>query len=142
MVLTQSLSQPLDCEYVCLIAGLPPPPELPLPPGLDSAAAAPYQQKPIDLFKAIFEASDSEEEEEEQEPIEDTIMEDAKRRSNVRTAKVEGSQGRPGPVPEAQTGVIAGQQGSQTAGIVAPHDHACQYPCFVCAAGLRRLPGI
>ena len=47
-------------------AGLPPPPVLPLPPGLDSASAVPYQQKPIDLFKAIFEASDSEEEDEEE----------------------------------------------------------------------------
>ena len=50
-----------------MCAGLPPPPELPLPPGLDSASAMPYQQKPIDLFKAIFEASDSDEEEEEEE---------------------------------------------------------------------------
>ena len=42
-------------------AGFIPPPELPLPPGLDIASAVPYQQKPIDLFKAIFEGSDSEE---------------------------------------------------------------------------------
>ncbi len=54
-----------------LYAGLPPPPELPLPPGLDSASAMPYQQKPIDLFKAIFEASDSDEEEEEYEAAEE-----------------------------------------------------------------------
>jgi len=49
----------LTCDSVS--AGLLPPPELPLPPGLDSASAVPYQQKPIDLFKAIFEGSDSEE---------------------------------------------------------------------------------
>ena len=48
-------------------AGLPPAPQLPLPPGLDSASAVPYQQKPIDLFKAIFEASDSEDEADEEE---------------------------------------------------------------------------
>ena len=38
-----------------------------MPPGLDSASAVPYQQKPIDLFKAIFEASDSEDEAGEEE---------------------------------------------------------------------------
>ncbi len=38
-----------------------------MPPGLDSASAVPYQQKPIDLFKAIFEASDSEDEADEEE---------------------------------------------------------------------------
>ena len=53
------------CEARYSIAGLPPAPQLPLPPGLDSASAVPYQQKPIDLFKAIFEASDSEDEAEE-----------------------------------------------------------------------------
>ena len=60
--------RPAVCEASCCVdAGLPPAPQLPLPPGLDSAAAVPYQQKPIDLFKAIFEASDSEDEADEEE---------------------------------------------------------------------------
>ena len=54
-------------QGLLLHAGLPPAPQLPLPPGLDSAPAVPYQQKPIDLFKAIFEASDSEDEADEDE---------------------------------------------------------------------------
>ena len=59
--------QERHAQCLPVYAGLPPPPELPLPPGLDSASAMPYQQKAIDLFKAIFEASDSDEEEEEDE---------------------------------------------------------------------------
>ena len=52
-------------------AALPPPPGLP-PPGLPAdepgAAPMPYVEKPIDLFKAIFEADDSSDEEEEEQP--------------------------------------------------------------------------
>eukprot|EP00884_Botryococcus_braunii_P000632 jgi/Botrbrau1/1056/Bobra.0076s0022.1 len=39
---------------------------LPLPPGLEDAPL-PYAEKPLDLFKAIFEASDSSDDEDEEE---------------------------------------------------------------------------
>ena len=109
---------------VCLGAGLPPPPQLPLPPGLDSASAAPYQQKPIDLFKAIFEASDSDEDDGEEEEAEkkDTAMED------VVDA---GDKGKPlgsvGSAAGAQNSVRAAEQGTNAAGTVKHCKCACRY---------------
>ena len=107
--------------YVPLGAGLPPPPELPLPPGLDSASAVPYQQKPIDLFKAIFEASDSDEDEEE----EATEKEDTERKAGVTTGKEGRPLGSAGPAAGAQVGVKAAEQAPSTAGIPELCHHAC-----------------
>ena len=82
-----------------MCAGLPPPPELPLPPGLDSASAMPYQQKPIDLFKAIFEASDSDEDEEEDEAADEK---DEPGRPLGGEASAEGAPDKAGPPEESR----------------------------------------
>ena len=81
----------------------------------------PYQQKPIDLFKAIFEASDSDEDEEE----EATEKEDAERKAGVTTDEERRPLGSAGPAAGAQVGVKAAEQAPSTAGIPELCHHAC-----------------
>ena len=115
-------------------AGLPPPPELPLPPGLDCASAVPYQQKPIDLFKAIFEASDSDEEEDEEEAAE---KEDPQKKCAVLAGGEGRSLGTGGAAPGAQNSVRAVQQDTHRTGILEGRTCACDSCKLLCA----RMPG-
>ena len=121
------LTRPIQM-HVYMGAGLPPPPELPLPPGLDSASAVPYQQKPIDLFKAIFEASDSDEDDDK----EDNEKEDADDRPDVKPGDQGRSLGGAGSAAAAQISVKAAEQGTGTAGETEHCHHAC-HTCILSA---------
>lgn len=112
-------------------AGLPPPPELPLPPGLDSASAAPYQQRPIDLFKAIFEASDSEEDE-------DAEVDADKGKARAKTVNGQlGASAHAGPAAGAEDGGRPGQQSDNGAGTSDPSQPSglMSIACLYCPSG-------
>lgn len=128
---------------VCSNAGLPPLPQLPLPPGLDSASVAPYQQKPIDLFKAIFEASDSDEENDDEEGAQN---QDTEKKDDVDGGDQGGPLGTAGPAPSAQNSVRAAEQRTNTGGVQGrsiSKSHSCMLPPALHAhQGWLQLPGM